>query len=71
MMNIQVKRKFFSFFLILTTIFISACAFLSDDNSQAPLIVAEQGSFTVDGSIIKNDGRFAPIELTAVGQTLR
>ncbi|WP_412725131.1 alpha/beta hydrolase [Alteromonas sp. D210916BOD_24] len=39
-------------------------------HSEAPLIIAQQGSFAVGGSVIKSEGQFDPIKLTPAGQTL-
>lgn len=36
----------------------------------APLVIREQGSFTVGGTVIKNPGTFDPAKMTPEGQTL-
>jgi hypothetical protein len=36
-----------------------------------PLVVAEQGSFAVGGTVVTNPGTFDPVALTPAGQTIR
>lgn len=39
-------------------------------NKQEPIIIEEQGSFAVGGSIVTNQGTFNPIAPSLEGQTL-
>ena len=68
MMNRQTK----SIFLLMTfaTLVISACSSESVKQNSTALMIAEQGSFAVGGTVIKNEGDFDPIKLTSAGQTL-
>ena len=49
---------------ILFSVFISSCV-----SNKGLLIIKEQGSFAVGGSVIKNEGTFDPIKRTPEGQT--
>jgi hypothetical protein len=48
----------------------SACAMVGGNNKPAPLIIQEQGSFAVGGTVIRAAGAFDPFKPTAEGQTL-
>lgn len=49
---------------------VNGCANTVTNSDSAPLLIAEQGSFAVGGSVIRNRGEFDPIALTSEGQTL-
>jgi hypothetical protein len=44
---------------------------VADEKSKAPLVIQEQGSFAVGGSVITNPGTFDSYKPTAAGQTFR
>lgn len=58
------NSKKFSYFLFIS-LFLTACT----TSTKGLLMIREQGSFAVGGSVIKNDGTFDPIKRTPEGQT--
>ena len=48
----------------------SGCVMASGNSTPAPLIVQEQGSFAVGGTVISAPGTFDPVKQTPDGQTL-
>ena len=48
----------------------SACAMVGGNSKPAPLVIQEQGSFAVGGTVIRAPGTFDPFKPTAEGQTL-
>lgn len=69
-MSTKQKKSFIALMLILIGIHASSCAVVSGNDKPAPLIIREQGSFAVGGTVITNPGTFDPIKLTSDGQTL-
>lgn len=69
-MNIKL-RKLMVAALILTLVSISLPAYsVSDGNDKlTPMVIREQGSFAVGGSVITNPGTFDPVKMTPEGQT--
>jgi len=65
-------RSYRIFTLTVSTVLVlSACSITSKtDTAAAPLMIAEQGSFAVGGTVIQKEGEFDPIKLTSAGQTL-
>ncbi|UUW08688.1 alpha/beta fold hydrolase [Flavobacterium plurextorum] len=57
--------------LFLVVLTISPAIYAQKENSKEPMIIAEQGSFAVGGTIIKNPGTFDPYKITPEGQTFR
>ena len=55
--------------LISAAIIVSASAMAGGNGKPAPLIIQEQGSFAVGGTVISNPGTFDPYKLTPEGQT--
>jgi hypothetical protein len=53
-----------AFLLIVFFVFFSACV-----SNKGLLVIKEQGSFAVGGTVIKNEGTFDPIKRTPEGQT--
>lgn len=49
---------------------LAACSSTKDSAGNKPLIIREQGSFAVGGTVIKNPGTFDPYKPTPEGQTL-
>ena len=48
---------------------LSACAIADRSGKPAPLVIQEQGSFAVGGTVITNPGTFDPVKMTPEGQT--
>ena len=63
-------RKLFGAFLLIAAFIISANAQAARKNRTEPLMIQEQGSFAVGGTIITNPGKFDPYRPTPDGQTL-
>jgi hypothetical protein len=55
--------------LILVGILETSCATSGLNGKPAPLIIQEQGSFAVGGTVITNPGTFDPVKMTPEGQT--
>ena len=56
--------------LILAAIIVAACAIAGGHGKPQPLIIQEQGSFAVGGTVISNPGTFDAIKQGPEGQTL-
>ena len=69
---ISIIRSYRSLTLVASTVLVlSACSTTYKTNDSAsPLMLAEQGSFAVGGTVIQKEGEFDPIKLTSAGQTL-
>jgi hypothetical protein len=67
------KTKFGKLLVALTLTFfsvsLSACEVASRNGKPAPLVIQEQGSFAVGGTVITNPGTFDPVTTSPVGQT--
>jgi hypothetical protein len=72
-MNLLASTKYRKLFnvllLILAGIVASACATTTGNDKPAPLIIQEQGSFAVGGTVITKPGTFDPSKQTPEGQT--
>jgi hypothetical protein len=62
-------KKCYTRLLLAVTILISSCASNKISNGSGLIILKEQGSFAVGGTVIKNEGTFDPIKRTPEGQT--
>lgn len=61
-----------SLIIAFTGVSLSGCSIIDHQRgAQAPMVIQEQGSFAVGGSVITNPGTFDPIEMTPEGQTFR
>lgn len=56
---------------ILVSVFITSCASLKEGASNGPLVIQEQGSFAVGGTVVTSPGTFDPYKPTPAGQTFR
>jgi Alpha/beta hydrolase family len=66
------KRGYFARFLfVLAGIVASASALAEETKKAAPLVIQEQGSFAVGGTVITNPGAFDSDKPTPAGQTFR
>jgi len=63
-------KLFIAHMLLLISMVTSAFALSDVNGKSAPLVIREQGSFTVGGTVIKNPGTFDPVKMTPEGQTL-
>jgi hypothetical protein len=69
---ISSNKGLFRILLILLVIFsINSSASAQKESNQKPLIIQEQGSFAVGGTLISNPGKFDPYNPTPAGQTFR
>lgn len=59
------------FILLSIALLVSACAVNKESSGTKPLVIQEQGSFAVGGTIITNPGLFDPYKPTPAGQTFR
>jgi pimeloyl-ACP methyl ester carboxylesterase len=55
---------------MLVSVSLSACAFTQHSGKLEPMVIQEQGSFAVGGTVITNPGTFDPLKPTPDGQTL-
>ncbi len=58
----------FLLFVIVTAL-ISSCSSVNESTDKEPLLIQEQGSFAVGGTVITNPGTFDPYNQTPAGQT--
>ena len=65
------RTSFIALWLITAILFTSASAQEAGKNRPGPLVIREQGSFAVGGTVINNPGKFDPYRPTPDGQTLR
>lgn len=56
---------------ITLSVLLTACASLKESGGNAPLVIREQGSFAVGGTIVTSHGTFDPFKPTPAGQTFR
>lgn len=68
-MNAEQGKLFFMLMLILASILTSGCAIADVSDKPAPLIIQEQGSFAVGGTVATTPGTFDPFKMTPEGQT--
>jgi hypothetical protein len=74
--NLFMKKTNFSnraisiFLFIAVSVIFIACTSVKKIAKQSPIIIQEQGSFAVGGSVITNPGKFNPYKPTPDGQTL-
>lgn len=63
------KIKILSYYGIFLTFIITSSSLQGQKNSRQPLMIAEQGSFAVGGTVLTNPGKFNPFKPTPEGQT--
>jgi len=56
--------------LTIVNVCITSCTPANRSGTAAPLVIQEQGSFAVGGSVVTNPGTFDPVRMTPEGQTL-
>jgi predicted small secreted protein len=64
------SKLIFALVLIIVSTGLTACAVTNHRGKPAPMVIQEQGSFAVGGSVITNPGTFDPVKMTPEGQTL-
>src|SRR5512135_1984259 len=63
-------RKFIIKLLLMPFSILASSSAIADVNGKpAPLIIQEQGSFSVGGTVITNPGTFDPVKMSPEGQT--
>lgn len=68
-MNIKFGRIIIALALVVTGISFSVCAETNHSEKPAPMVIQEQGSFAIGGSVITHPGTFDPVNVTPEGQT--
>jgi hypothetical protein len=68
-MNTRHRELFIIVWLVAATLFSSATAQETKKRKQEPLVIQEQGSFAIGGTVIDNPGKFDPYRPTSDGQT--
>jgi hypothetical protein len=68
-MKMKHRKPFFALMLILVISSASSWAMAGGKDKPAPLVIREQGSFAVGGTVITNPGTFDPIKMSPAGQT--
>jgi len=68
-MNIRFRTLITAITLTLVGVSLSACSNTDHGGVSAPMVIQEQGSFAVGGSVITHPGTFDPIKMTPEGQT--
>lgn len=68
-MSTKRGKLFIALMLILVSILASSCATADLKGKPAPLIIQEQGSFAVGGTVVTNPGTFDPVKMSPEGQT--
>ena len=72
MSELKIARNFtsaFNFLILIAILFIVVPVSAQKTEKQKPILVQEQGSFAVGGTVITNPGRFDPYNQTPAGQT--
>jgi len=69
-MSTKKGKSFIVFMLILVSILLPSWAIAGGNDKSAPLMIREQGSFAVGGTVITNPGTFDPLKMSPEGQTL-
>lgn len=69
-MKTTINKLIVAFTLILVSLNLSACAVTQNSGKLEPLVIQEQGSFAVGGTVITNPGTFDPVKMSPEGQTL-
>jgi hypothetical protein len=68
-MSTKQGKSLIAFMLILVICLASSWAMAGGNDKPAPLVIQEQGSFAVGGTVVTNPGTFDPIKMSPEGQT--
>jgi hypothetical protein len=69
-MSSRHRKSIIALWLVAVTLFTSASAKEIKKGKPEPLVIREQGSFAIGGTVITNPGKFDPLRPTPDGQTL-
>lgn len=69
LMTAKYRMLFVTLLLTFAFIIASTCAIAGETGDPKPLIIQEQGSFAVGGTVITNPGTFDPVKPSPAGQT--
>ena len=69
--KIKIPLFYQSLLLMIVSALFSSCSSNNESTEKRPLLIQEQGSFTVGGTVISNPGTFDPYNPTPEGQTFR
>jgi hypothetical protein len=68
-MNMKIGKLIAALMLILVSMSATSWAIAGGNDRPAPLVIQEQGSFAVGGTVVTNPGKFDPIKMSPEGQT--
>ncbi|MBI5592630.1 MAG: alpha/beta fold hydrolase [Deltaproteobacteria bacterium] len=68
-MNQKNRKAFIALVLICISLLASSLAIAGATGKPAPLVIQEQGSFAVGGTVVTNPGTFDPVKMSPEGQT--
>jgi hypothetical protein len=68
-MNTKIRKLIVALMMTFIGVSLSACAETSHSGKPAPMVVQEQGSFAVGGTVITTPGSFDPVKMAPEGQT--
>lgn len=68
-MSTKQGKSLIAFMYILVICLASSWAMAGGNDKPAPLVIQEQGSFAVGGTVVTNPGTFDPIKMSPEGQT--
>ena len=68
-MNTKHRKWFIALILAPVGFLASSCAIAGVSGKPAPLVIQEQGSFAVGGTVLTNPGTFDPVKMSHEGQT--
>jgi len=63
------KKLIVALMLTCVSVSLSACAVTNQSGKPAPLVIQEQGSFAVGGTVLTNPGTYDPVTMSPEGQT--
>lgn len=69
-MKTRLRKLFAALMLILVSVSLSACSVVQSSGKLEPMVIEQQGSFAVGGTVLTNPGTFDPFKMSPEGQTL-
>ena len=69
-MKTILRKLIFAIALTFVGVSLCACAVTQRSAKLEPLVIQQQGSFTVGGTVLTNPGTFDPVKMSPEGQTL-
>lgn len=64
------RKPIIALALVFVGVSLSACVVTRRSGKPEPMVIQEQGSFTVGGTVLTNPGTFDPVKMSPEGQTL-